>query len=260
MAKLRRGPLSKQDWKSWHGPPGAVLHVRSQEMWSEELRPESLVAQSTETPVAHVAPETAAYKPPTAGKFMGLVSIWDPEARLPWLLGPEQRFQCHSSEGWKVVEARGDREQWEKKQMMSFSFSLSVPLQEPVLGSRVTSGGPGEGSVSRESTARAPHGPCSTTFWAEICPPGTPAKPSTLRLQERTTKCKISTELKSTSVRLTFRSERRLVGKGESCRLLSSAKEYGKVTDLSVSCCTIHLCESMHNTNISYKTKRSPTT
>lgn len=149
-------------------------------MRSEELRPEFLVAQPSETPAAHVGPETAACKPPTAGKFMGLVSVQDSEARLPWLLGPKWRFQCHSSEGWKVVEARGDRRQREKKQMMSFSFSLSVPLQEPVLGSQVTRRGPGEGSVSRECTAWAPLGPCSTTtFWAEICPPGTPAKSST---------------------------------------------------------------------------------
>lgn len=77
--------------------------------------------------------------------------------------------------------------------------------------------------------------------------------------QERTKKCTTSTELKSTSVGLTFRSERRLVGKGESCWLLSSVKQHTKVSDFSVSCCIIHLCGCMYNTNISYKIKRIPT-
>lgn len=58
-------------------------------MRSEELRPKFLVAQPSEMPAAHVGPETAACKPPTAGKFMGLVSVQDSEARLPWLLGPK---------------------------------------------------------------------------------------------------------------------------------------------------------------------------
>lgn len=139
----------------------------------------------------------------------------------------------------------GESKQHEKQPALSFSFSYLAPAR--VLSSQSTAGEPGEGSVSRESRGPAPPPlaqPAPLFLWpfSQIFQ----AKDKAIKLMK----------YKSTCKRLNFKTERGLVDKGESCRMLSSVGQYFNISEVSVSCSTSqHLCIY----KMPYKIKISPT-
>lgn len=169
MDKPRRGPVSKQDWKSQHSQLGAVLNNKSQETGFQGL-PLSLSLLSLvklqwfrqpqlQQPANHL----------TAGKFTGHIWRLNSETGLPWLLGQQKDFMV------PFIRRVGGRGGWERQQVTGEAASDVIPLQPVlarVLGSQPAGGDPGEGSVSRESRGRLPAGPAPPPAWPASLPPG----------------------------------------------------------------------------------------
>lgn len=168
MDKPRRGPVSKQDWKSQHSQLGAVLDIKSRETGFQGLPP-SLRLLSLVKPQRFRQPQLQQpVNLQTAGKFTGLVWTLSSEAGLPWRLGPAQRFHgaIHQKSGrlWRSGETVSNR-----RRSQRCNSPFLYPASARGLGSRSAGGEPGEGSVSRESRGRLPAGPA---------PP--PAQPASL--------------------------------------------------------------------------------